>query len=368
MTPGRIFRPHLLLFILSLNFIRCGQSDKPLTGEEVKTFARQLETSVNKREAAFFDNAIDRNTLLKRANIPASKNSGGFKRGLANGMTVGTALKQSLSAKATYTLIKQYQKDNVPHLLFRLYDNGSLNYHDLELIRSDGEPRIADMFVYTTGENLSETLHKIYLQFADEMKKSSLSSETDEWLTQMPEIRKLMGEDKYREASDLFNKIPEKVRKGRSFQILHVELSSGLPSDEYSAAIDEYRQLFPNEPNMHLLLLDGYILHKEYDKALNAVNELDKQINTDPLLDFYRFLCYKLMDKAEEGKQYLVRLVKNMPDFEDGLLELISVDLDEKDFESAKPLVEKYKNKKSYDQSTLELVLLQHPDFKDSTR
>ncbi len=342
----------------------CKPETKPLTAEEVKDFARKLETSVSKRETEFYDNAIDRTTLIKKAKIPSGKNANEFKRGLNSGMNMGTTLKQGLSAKATYTLVKQYEKDGIYHLLFRLYDDGSLNYHDMELKRSGKDVKIADMFVYTSGENLSETLHGIYVQlagaFAD---KSSSITPDDEWLKKLPDIRKLMREGKNREAADLYDKIPEKVRKGRAFQILHVEVCSGLEWDEYNAAIEEYKKLFPNEPNMHLLLLDGYIIQKQYDKALNAVNELDKMINKDPFLDYYRYLCYNLLQEKEKGKECLVRVVQAMPDFEDGVLELISVYLGEDDTTSARPLVEKFRSRSSFNQSSLDLLLEQHPGF-----
>jgi hypothetical protein len=341
----------------------CSEKPKPLTDQEVNEFGKNLEASVNKRQAEFFDNAIDRKTLIKKANIPPGSHSEPFKRGLNKGMDVGTSLKQALSANATYTMIKHYTKDDVHHLLFRLYDDGRLNYHDMELTRAKGEPRIADMFIYTAGENLSETLHKIYLQFAPMMKDKSFVNQNDTWLTKMPEIRQLMAQDKYREALEIYNRIPDSIQKGRAFQILHVQVSSGLSSEEYNAAIEEYKRLYPNEPNMHLLLLDGYIINKEYEKALNAINELDRQINKDPLLDYYRFLCYKLMNDAGNAKSSLLRLTQNMPDFADGQIELIAMNLDENNQEEARKIITSYRNKKSFDQELLTTLLNQYPGF-----
>jgi tetratricopeptide (TPR) repeat protein len=352
----------LAVFVLVITF-SCKQNEKPLTAAEVKAFATKIEASVGRRESGFLDEAIDRKKLLSRAHIPNEGNSGDFKRGLNKGMNIGSTLIAALNHKSTYQLVKQYQKQDTFHLVFRLYTDGSLNYHDFELTRTDGEPRIADLFIYTTGENLSQTLHSLYVQFSAKMKDESYFSANDEWLQKLPDIRQLMSAGKYREASGLFNKIPADVQKGRTFQILHVEIGSGLTNDEYSAAIEEYKRLFPNEPNMQLLLLDGYVLHKEYDKALNAVNELDKQINKDPLLDYFRYLIYVLLENKPSAKESLERLVKNMPEFEAGNYELIRTYLDENEFEKARPLIEKFRNKSSYDQSSLQTLLLMHPDY-----
>ena len=115
-------------------FSSCKQEVKPVTPEEAKEFSKKLELSVSKKEAKFFDEAIDKNELIKRAHISSGKNATSFKKGLSSAMTMGTTMKRELSDKAVYTLVKQYVKDNVTHVLFRLYDNGSLNasipYHD----------------------------------------------------------------------------------------------------------------------------------------------------------------------------------------------------------------------------------------------
>lgn len=336
---------------------------KPVTKEEAKEFAAKLEVSVRKRETAFFNEAIDKKEMLKRADLPESSDSKGFQKGLERGMKMGDNIAKSLTDKGTYSLVKQYEKDGKQHILFRLYDNGSLNYHDMELIHMGNEVKIADIFVYTTGQLLSETLHGVFAQMKGLMDKDSGVSPDEEWVRRMPEIRQLITQEKYQEALDLYNQMPVTVQNIRAMQIVHIEIASGLDIEEYDKALKQYQTLYPNEPNMHLLMIDGYIMHKEYDKALDAVNELDKQINKDPMLDYYRYLCYNLLDNQEQCIVSLEKLIKNMPDFEDGQLELIVTYIQEKQFDKARPLVKKFKSRASFSQSTLELVLSNHPEF-----
>ena len=103
--------------------------------------------------------------------------------------------------------------------------------------------------------------------------------------------------------------------------------------------------------------------HEDYDKALNAVNELDKMIDKDPLLDFHRAMCYTLMKNDAKRVECLERLLKNMPDFEDGILELLVDYLETSQFEKAKPLVDRFKSRSKFNQETLTLLLSQHTGY-----
>ena len=145
------------------------QSEKstPVTAAEAREFAHQLESSIERKDPAFFDNAISKKTFLKRANLP-EKDVDASGLTLGQSMKLGTSILGSTTNKIQYKLVKQYSKDSVQHLLFRLYIDGSLNYHDMELIKVGKEVQIADMFVYLTGETLSQTVHSLYHQLKGE--------------------------------------------------------------------------------------------------------------------------------------------------------------------------------------------------------
>jgi len=339
--------------------ISCKQTEqKRVTADEAKTFAKKLESSIEKREAGFMDEAIAKETFMKKAGIGSSKEARAFGSGIEQGMKMGTSITRSISKKATYQLVKQYEKDQKQHVLFRMYDDGSLNYHDIELIRDGKDIKIADIFVYTTGEFLSETIKGLYTQMKDVMDNKSVKSSSANWSQKLPEMRQLMSQGKSEEALAIYNELPSEIQRMRAVQIIHVLISSGLNDmSKYSAAIEEYKTLYPNEPNMHLLLLDGYIMNKEFDKALDGVNQLDKMINSDPLLDYYRYLCYTLKEKPDSAKMALEKLVKNKPDFEDGILEMIVINIDDKNNAGADQLIAKYKLNSSFDQEKLEQVL-----------
>ena len=98
----------LCLTIFSV-LLSCTEKSKQLTKEEVKDFARKLEISVSKRESAFFDNAIDRKEMMKRAGLSAGKYS-------KEKINLGTSVVNALSKNGTFELIKQYDKAGIWHL------------------------------------------------------------------------------------------------------------------------------------------------------------------------------------------------------------------------------------------------------------
>ena len=271
---------------------------------------------------------------------------------------MGNTITRTISKKATYQLVKQYEKDNIQHVLFRMYDDGSLNYHDIQLARSGKEVKISDIFIYTTGEFLSETISGLYKQMKTAMDKKSIENTQDDWSQKLPQMRSLMNAGKYQEALAVYEDLPIDIQKMRAVQIVHILISSGLDDMvKYNAAIEEYKTLYPNEPNMHLLLLDGYIINKEYDKALDGVNQMDKMIDKDPFLDYYRYLMYNLKEKPDSAKVSLERLMNNVPDFEDGILEIIVLYIEEKNKPLADQWIEKFKLSSAYDQQRLEQLL-----------
>lgn len=358
------FLTRTIAFSLSaaLLFASCNaEKEQPVTPGEAKDFARQVQSSIEKRNPDFYNTAIDKKTFLKKAGLSSGKNARSFGSGLDERLRMGTTMVNSLSKKGTYQLVKQYEKDGKQHVLFRMYDDGSLNYHDIELVKTGKEVKIGDIFVYTSGEYLSETIKNLFEQMKGMMENKSATPESRAFITDMPRMRELMNQKRYEEAIGIYDRLPSNIKQLRAVQIIHILISSGLEDQEkYSESIEQYKSLYPNEPNMHLLLLDGYLMKKEYDQALYSVNEMDRMINKDPFLDYYRSLIYKLKEDNANRKLHIERLMKNMPDSEDGMLELIAVYLEEKNKAAADEWIEKYKMNSAYDQDILNSVIMLH--------
>ena len=353
----------LLISISTLLLISC-RDTKPLTKEEVLAFGKEIEMTIDKREANFMDDALDIKELISRTEIPSGKRESSVKEGIGQSMKLGTAIINAISTKGTYQMIRHYEKDNVHHIVFRMFSEGLINYHDMELIRSKGKVKIADLYIYLTGENFSSTLTSVYLQMVGN------SSSTDEvpdnqllWAKKLPEIRSLLNSKSYTRAKELFDELPEEIKPGRPFQIMHLQICAGLGDDSYDKALQEFEKIYPNDKNILLLMMDGYMSRDQYDKAIAVIDELDKNLGTDPILDLHRGICYKLNGDGVKGRECLERLVKNMPGLEEGNIELIKSYLMIAEYEKAKPIVEQYRLNSDFDQTSLNTLMYLYPGY-----
>lgn len=338
--------PFLLLIAL-LN-TGCAAKQKPVTKEEALQLAREIEKSAVARDPNFIDNTIDLEALISNMNLKSNGLKKDARKGLKGNMDLGKVIINSLGETGTYQLLRQYEKDGTQHLLFRLYSVGGINYHDMELIHVKGKCRIADMYVYATGENISATMKDIFLKVGEQAKGYSMDDPEVKWIRSMEKLRQYIVDQKYSEAQDLFNSVPASVRKVKAFQIANIQIASGLGPEYEAKAVAEYESLFPGDPSLPLILIDPYFSKKEYGKVIDCVNKLDSAVGGDPLLNYHRSICFNHLGDAEKSRELLTKLVKEMPDFDDAVMELVATWLELGEYEKAKPYVDKIKADKSF--------------------
>lgn len=354
-----------LLLIGLVLFASCKEKEKPVTKQEAQAFADDLQKSILKRETDFFDNAFSITGITKiiqdSLKDQYSKSElGGMKEGFKNKLKMGTQLIAVMSEGATYQLVKIYEQGQEQHIIFRLYDDGKLNYHDMRMVHEKGEVKITDMFIYASGENLSATLIAFFNGVMTKNEDEALNN-----LDKVKSIKDLILKNKNREALAEIDELPEKLRTARPVQLLRMSAAMNLDDDNdstYIKVIDEFNTLYPDNGKMALMLLDGYVLHKEYDKALACVNQLDSLINKDPLLDFYRAMCFKLKKDEAAARTCLEKLNTNMPSFVDGGVELAFNYCHTKEWEKAGTVLNKTKSYRGFRPEILSQIKLLYPD------
>jgi hypothetical protein len=358
-----ILRYSLLLFVLFA--MACSQQEKPVTKEEAMAVAKSLQESIARRSTGRFNELFDLNALRQRI-ITASQNN--LNKAMVDGalstIKSGELTRQivtSLGDKGTYELVKQYEKDNHQHLIFRLY-NEQLNYHDLELIKKGDKVKVADIFIYVSGENLSTTYAQS-LQSMDEQSAAAKKIDSRE-IAKIQKIKSYMNQKEFEKADKLFQTLPALIRNQKLYKIIYIQIASGLSTEKYLAALNRFQQEYPDAPNMYLLMIDAYVLKKDYAGALKCVNSLDSLINKDPFLDYFRGLVYKQTADHVNQLMCLERLNKNMPDFGSGTLELINAYIEDKQLDKAVALTQTYNKRTDADTRTIDAFYTIYPDFK----
>lgn len=351
-----------LLSITVLVFAACTAKQKPITKEEALSFAKRIEKSVENEDERVLDEAFDYDVLSRKIELPKGFKRKDFLKQAPGRMKFARTIIASIGGKGSYKLLRHYEKDGVQHLLFRLYSEGGLNYHDMELTRTKGDCKIADMYLYMTGSRISESLTQVYDQLFKELDRSKYSS-SPQWMDSLSAIRQHMMQQNYTRAQELLEQVPAHVRKGKMFQIARLEIADGLGPDEFEEAITEYETLFPNDESLNLLLINAYIIRQDFEKALEAIDKLDKLVGTDPVLNYHRALCYNNMEQQQKAIEKMEVLLKDMPTFEEGLQEMIATLLELKEYDKAHPYVKQLQAVPSHDAETLKRLLDYYPGY-----
>jgi tetratricopeptide (TPR) repeat protein len=353
--------PVMLLFLHS-----CSPPERPVTKEEAASLARRIEAAAVRRNDLVIDNLFDDQSFGNRVATEAGKPlNRDFVRGAIEAIHeahLGRQIMQSLGKTGTYLLVKQYEKDNHQHLLFRLYGNGGVNYHDFELVKLGEQVKAADIYIYLTGENLTKTIAEAILVMQENM--PDMSQKDLQKVQSLKTIRTLLSQGQTQEAADLYDRLPAELKREKLFELVHISIAQKTSDSAYSQALEAYKALYPNEPNMHLMMIDAYIMQKNFPKALESVNKLDSLIDKDPFLDYYRGILYLPIKDTVQSLICLERLHKNMPAFGDGTMQLIAGYAESGDLDKATALVRQARKDGSVSDKKLDALCTLHPNLK----
>lgn len=341
----------------------CKEAEKPVTKEQAAAFANSIVKSVIKRDKSILDASFDLDMLTDRIKASSPEKPIGYweglKNGIANKMEFGDKILTALGKQGRYDLIKQYEKDGKQHLIFRLFADYSINYHDFELANKKGKIKVADVYIYLSGEYFSTTLNNLFTEIMDMQKGKSMSQ-----MEQLKKLSMLMKTGKNEAAKELIDELPVNLRAVKAIQFYNIRACSQINDSLYNDAIEKFERDFPGDPSLDLVLVDGYFLKKKYPDALACVERLDKRINTDPMLDYYRALLYNLQGKKVEAMKTLEQLHKNLPDFSSGAMELSTYYMDKNEYEKAADLINKAKQNRDYNEEQAQNLLLLYPKLK----
>lgn len=355
-----------LIFLLPaflIVFSNCKMEEKPVSSLEAITVKNIIDSCIKIKRPAEFNKLFSARLLAESISKKQKKKLGSsFIKGVSTALSnasMGQQIMSSIKDNGSYEMVKHYEKDSKQHLIYRLYADGSLNYHDFELGRSKGKVYIADMFIYVSGEELSETIADLAENFSD----NNMAGEKD--FTALRKMKQLLTEGKHKQAKDIYDRLPTDLKDQRSLQIMHILICSGLDEEIYMGAIDKFIKLFPDEPYMFLMMIDACMMKKDYTGAIRYIDKTDSVINKDPFLDYYRGLLYKAKGDEVNATMHFETVSKNMPHFADGILALIEQYLEDGKTDKAKETILLYRGRKEFEQESLTFLLYSYPDFKE---
>lgn len=331
----------LLLFVFIIN--SCKKKEEKVSKEDAKAFAAQLEKEVDDYKINFIEKNVHLPVLLKKINSHITKkelkgSEQGVRTALA-GNNYERAVYEMMGGNGEFKCTRQYEKEGVQHVIFRVYGANGLNYLDMELAKLKNKTGIADMFLHATGEDLSKSLAGL-LESLLQHQGTALEASIVRTLNNFKKYRKNAD---YEKAKAEFMRLPYSLRNSKMYEVTYLDLLSHISEEEYTRELERITTKYEAQSGYDLLLLDVYLMKKEYGKAIKSIDAVDSIVRTDPFLDYYRGLIYKMNGDTNKAVDYFNRVTVSMPDFAGNYAELISHYGSEKDKENAKKYYAIYK-------------------------
>jgi tetratricopeptide (TPR) repeat protein len=298
--------------------------DRP-TVEAARAFATKFEAAMNPCDAAAVTELLDLEAIarkaLQRVDAPTSVERQMVQeiRGSASEL-----LCRGLAEGATYKLLRVRDDGGPVRAVYRLAWTDGMNYHELELGASkrDGTTRANDVYVYLSGERLSETLGDVFAALIDQG-PTAIGRSSDV----IDDVRRRLDAGDAAGAHASYRTLPDGLRARKAARLLGVEIASHLSDDEYRRVLEDYERDFPADPSLDLVTIDTAFLRKDWRSAIDRLDRLDRRVGGDPHLATLRATALAELGDTAEAIRQARAAVDADPDYEDGWWSLLQIHL-----------------------------------------
>lgn len=336
----------ILLVTLSLLLSQRARAETP------KAFAQRIASSMQSGDGAVLDRAIDIDAILERVyrGLDVSDTSKrDFGTGVKKTFHFGTAIAKEIESAGSYELLRVRQVEGKQRALFRLISPGGVNYHDMELAPArDGKgQRVVDVFVFLSGEWLSDTMRRGFLPVMAHEKRGALERMTgvhSAYIENLPRITELstaVSNGDHARVLAIYRALPPAVQTDRNVMMMYYQAASKAGDAEYARALDEIKKAFPKDPALDLLLFDDYFLKKQWDGAVAALGRVRRALGGDAYLDFLEGNIFYARGDHAAAKVRLNRAITAEPDLAEPYWTLITISLEQRTHDETARLLER---------------------------
>lgn len=355
-----------LLLISTLILTRANSQvlrDKTVTHEEAEAFGRQIELAMTSANINIFLEVFDKEQFINIMGRELSSTKRDYLTSLITNFDFQKLAAKSLEnfGVGNYRLLRAYEKSGRQHLLFRLFGDAGINYHDFLVDKIRDSLKVTDVFVYTLGENMSEyflnAAKNIWATTPSDRDSSCGSNDLEAY-------NKSVKEKDYPSIIRLLETSKSSLLQSRSIQLYHIQASKKLGDSAYFASLERFTRLYPDAPNVFLYQIDAYFGSKQYDKALAAVERLAVATGGDPYLDYFRGNLNYAWGKTKEAIMAYERLFVADPLMNANTRMLIKMSKEAGDSARAYQVIKQYELLPAHDQKFLDSLFVDNPELK----
>ena len=281
----------------------------------VEQFARGMTSG----DLTTVDKLIDWDAVVQKATVDVEATDRfrdsfqlGLKQSLMGEHGFVRKTRRSLENGGTIRLLRVRQLDGQSRALLRVWPaRGLLVYDELLLVRCpDGAVRVVDVYVFSSGELISESLHRSYLQAAAGQgrtrfgKSTAKDNELVQHLATIAEMTDNFRQQKFPEALAAYQKLPENLQREKNLLLLRLSAAQKLGADEYSAAVEAFRAAFPHDSALDMVLVDYYLKNQMATEGLACVDRVDRAVGGDPGLAYTRAQFYLAAGQLDAARAH----------------------------------------------------------------
>lgn len=318
---------------------------------QVRALARQLESAVKQGNgdaaASLFD--VDAATDRAIAGVAAPPGvAQGFRQGLKSNAPLIKQIAQNVRGGG-YRFLRARQVGGETRVLFRMVQaQGGLNYHDW-VVGTDaaGQLKFVDLYTAASGELMSQTLRRAFVMAAAHANPTlieRLTGRDRDFVNNIKTMQQITGAlraKRYQDALNAYGELPKSLQDDKNCMLLRLAAAQHLKAErpnEYEATMNDFARLFPGDPCLDLVCLDGLIEQKKFDQARQSLDRLKTFTGGDPYLGVMRGNLY-LMEGGSANFAAARNEFETAKSVDPGIAQaywgLVELDLKTKDFDRA---------------------------------
>lgn len=322
-----------ILFLLIFQFVIAFQ-DKSICScellkeskendEKVSAIAQEIEASFHDLSTDGFNEYFDTESFKVKliSNIDFSSNDPyirGFLDGVRDaGNKLALKIINEIENGAYYNLINYRYNivEKAYYFTFRIYpEETGINYHDYKVCSDGKDIKVNDIYIYLSGEHLSETLNRIFKMSLEDEKNNTFNSKgsTLNSMFKVMNAQKLLQEGKVRQAYEMVDAITGPMKNEKFFLLIKALIASSYDDKIYEDILSEFAKLYPDDPTLYLKLIDYYFLKENYKMVHIYLDKLMFETDDD-FLNLMKAHAYLLQEDFINAEKYYNYIKVNYP-------------------------------------------------------
>jgi hypothetical protein len=304
-----------------------------------------METAVARGDVRALANVVDWDDVLKLALRDlelSAKSRSEFRRGVLSSLQQPSGILgviiQNVSQGGSYRLLRIGERDGQKSILMRMAGTSGVNYHEYLLTNIGGQPQATDIYIYLSAERISDTLRRAAIPLVQHESRNlvdRLTKTESAFVANVETIQKMteaMQNARHAEAIDLYRQLPAELQRDKNIMLIRYQSAVTLGEAETTATLDDFRAHHPHDVGVDFMLIDFYVLKRDFASALECIDRLDQAVGGDPYLDSMRAEIVLQQGHPAEALRLAERAVTAVADLPGPRFSLIGASLATKDF------------------------------------